>query len=302
MNALKQLSPPTDAVYQALALLYDYFNRHLFAGALPLCLLTFQRQAKTMGYASKGRWVNGRNESIDELAINPEYLFGSQLEELCQTMVHEQCHIWQYHFGKPSRKSYHDREWAGKMESLGLIPSRTGYPGGHKTGQKMDDYLLAGGPAHLAIETLKASGFDMPWIDKNPARNGIYPPKIYDQSGSKVAATSLKILGIKTIPSTPTNAPNSVSAEISEEMTELKPQADNTLAVLGETMEIEAINLTIRSGITEAAAIFPVKLAAKAPPTRAKYACNCPRPNQVWGRPGLKIRCEECDSSFTPTA
>ena len=305
MKPLKHLSPPTDEAYQAIAHLYDSLNRQLFSGALPMCILIFQRQAKTMGHASNGRWVNGRNETIDELAINPEYLFGSQLEELCQTMIHEQCHIWQYHFGKPSRKSYHDREWAGKMESLGLIPSSTGFPGGHKTGQKMDDYLLAGGPAHLAIESLKASGFDLPWIDKYPIRNRIYPPKIYDKNGSKVAASKLKILGIKTHPNASPVVATQQQGQASE-VSELPPAYPaqfviETNPAQAEAAEVEAINQTIRASSEESTVIFPVKLAAKAPPTRAKYACSCAKPNQVWGRPGLKITCEECNSSFTIT-
>lgn len=303
-NTLFQLSPPTDAAYQALAKLYSYFNGSLFAGVLPSCILTFQRQAKTMGYASKGRWVNGRNEEIDELAINPEYLFGSQLEELCQTMIHEQCHVWQYHFGTPSRRSYHDREWASKMESLGLIPSSTGFPGGNKTGQKMDDYLLAGGHAHLAIESLKTSGFDLPWIDRYPTRSRIYPPKIYDQNGSKVVASKLKILGIKTLPSTTSTVATHPqgqdletgelpSSTLGQVVTDANPAAN-------EAAEVEAINQTLSASL-EVAAFFPVKLAAKAPPTRAKYACSCPRPNLIWGKPGLRIRCEDCQTSFSIT-
>lgn len=304
MNALKQLSPPTDEAYQAIAHLYDYFNHQLFSGALPMCILIFQRQAKTMGHASNGRWVNGRNETIDELAINPEYLFGSQLEELCQTMVHEQCHIWQYHFGTPSRKSYHDREWASKMESLGLIPSSTGHPGGQKTGQKMNDYLLAGGPAHLAIEALKASGFDLPWIDKYPIRNRIYPPQIYDENGSKIAASTLKILGIKSLPSTTSAATQPQPQVVGPDEPQPTPPAQIVVCADPadeEALEIEAINQSIKNGAAEGAAIFPVKLAAKAPPTRAKYTCSCAKPNHVWGRPGLKITCEECNSSFTTT-
>ncbi len=218
-------------------------------------------------------------------------------------MIHEQCHVWQYHFGTPSRKSYHDREWASKMESLGLIPSSTGHPGGHKTGQKMNDYLLAGGPAHLAITSLKASGFDMPWIDKYPARNRIYPPQIYDKNGSKVAASNLKILGIKTLPSISPLAANQSSVS---EIEELSPSVTVQIVgepntVITEAAEVEAINQTIMSSAAESTAIFPVKLAAKAPPTRAKYACSCPKPNLIWGKPGLRIRCEDCQSSFSIT-
>jgi hypothetical protein len=306
---LSSLSPATDATYTALAHLYGFFNQSLFGGALPVCLLTFQRQAKTMGYASQGRWVNGKSESIDELSINPEYLFGSTLEELCQTMIHEQCHIWQYHFGTPSRRFYHDREWANKMESLGLIPSSTGLPGGARTGQKINDYLLADGPAHLAIESLKASGFDMPWIDKYPVRNQIYPPKIYDQNGLKVAASKLTILGIKTLPTTSPVCGIQPEGQVIEEGVEVSQWPGSTKAQIvsvanmafAEAAEIEAINQGIKASAAEGLAIFPVKLAAKAPPTRAKYVCSCAKPNHIWGRPGLKITCEECNSSFTIT-
>ena len=31
------------------------------------------------------------------------------------------CHQWQQHFGKPSRNGYHNKQWADKMESVGLI-------------------------------------------------------------------------------------------------------------------------------------------------------------------------------------
>lgn len=269
-----------------------------------------------MGYVSRGRWVNEREERVDELAINPEYLFGSQLEELCQTMIHEQCHIWQYHFGKPSRKSYHDREWANKMESLGVIPSSTGMPGGSKTGQKMDDYLLAGGPAHLAIEALKKTGFDVPWIDRLPARYHIQPPKIFDRFGNRVATPNLKILGVKTPKPSP-------ALTVANDVTELRPpiigivrleavttqpMGEKPVAedILEEQGAIIALNAALQPESqaelsSNNLGIFQVQLAAKAPPTRSKYKCLCVKPNLIWGRPGLKIRCEECQSSFTIT-
>lgn len=50
-------------------------------------------------------------------------------------------HLWQYHFGKPGRRGYHNKEWANKMESIGLMPSSTGQPGGDKTGDKMAEGL-----------------------------------------------------------------------------------------------------------------------------------------------------------------
>jgi hypothetical protein len=50
-------------------------------------------------------------------------------------------HLWQQDFGRPSRAAYHNKEWARKMEEIGLIPSETGEPGGKKTGQNMHHYV-----------------------------------------------------------------------------------------------------------------------------------------------------------------
>ena len=36
-------------------------------------------------------------------------------------------------------------EWAKKMEAIGLMPSKTGLPGGEKTGQKMTHYIIPDG-------------------------------------------------------------------------------------------------------------------------------------------------------------
>jgi predicted SprT family Zn-dependent metalloprotease len=65
--------------------------------------------------------------------------------DICQTLVHEMVHLWQFEFGKPSRAGYHNKEWAKKMQEVGLMPSNTGKEGGKKTGQNMSDYPIEGG-------------------------------------------------------------------------------------------------------------------------------------------------------------
>jgi hypothetical protein len=53
-------------------------------------------------------------------------------------------HQWQFEFGTPSRAGYHNEEWSKKMQSIGLMPSHNGKPGGKKTGQNMSDYVISG--------------------------------------------------------------------------------------------------------------------------------------------------------------
>ena len=157
---------PTISQYQRLQLAYDFFNAELFGGGLPACLITLQRQKRVMGYFSPRRFVGGEGEFTDEIAMNPEFFGKAVLVEVLQTLAHEMCHLWQAHFGKPGRRGYHNKEWADKMEEIGLIPSSTGAPGGARTGEKMGDYPAPEGPFMAAAERLLGDEFDIPWADR----------------------------------------------------------------------------------------------------------------------------------------
>jgi predicted SprT family Zn-dependent metalloprotease len=136
----------TTQQYLSLDVAYQYYNKHLFEGKLPTCLITLQRK-KCYGYFHADRFAgkNGNsNKKTDEIALNPDH-FGRTDKEVLGTLVHEMVHLWQAHFGTPSRVSYHNAEWAFKMEEIGLMPSTTGEPGGKRTGQKMTHYVIEGG-------------------------------------------------------------------------------------------------------------------------------------------------------------
>jgi predicted SprT family Zn-dependent metalloprotease len=103
-------------------------------------LIAYQRQANSAGYFSPDRWSGRITESGEhELALNPDGFIGQSDGQIMQTLVHEQAHVWQHYFGKPSARGYHNREWAAKMKSIGLMPSSTGMVGGKETGQRMRD-------------------------------------------------------------------------------------------------------------------------------------------------------------------
>lgn len=161
--------PPTFQAYGELQEAYDHFNRALFDGALPFCLITFQREKRTYGYFSFKRFVHRHDKQItDEIAINPSYFAVVPLLEVLQTIVHEMAHLWQFHFGKPGRRGYHNKEWASKMESIGLMPSSTGQPGGAKTGEKIADYAIEGGRFMAAATELMTADFRISWLDRFP--------------------------------------------------------------------------------------------------------------------------------------
>ena len=99
---------PTEEAYAELQHAYDFYNSGLFGGRLPSCLITFQRQKRTFGYYSKDRFGTRDGRKTDEIAMNPEYFAVVPMVEVLQTLVHEMTHLWQEHFGKPSRACYHN--------------------------------------------------------------------------------------------------------------------------------------------------------------------------------------------------
>lgn len=162
---------PTVQAYAELQAAFDHYNERLFGGELPFCLITMQREARTYGYFSSERFVHRHDKrKTDEIAINPAFFAVVPLLEVLQTLVHEMVHAWQFHFGKPGRRGYHNKEWADKMESIGLMPSSTGKPGGARTGEKMADYPIPGGLFMQATDELLAREFTVSWIDRFPVR------------------------------------------------------------------------------------------------------------------------------------
>lgn len=160
---------PTLQAYAEMQQAFDYYNEQLFDGKLPQCLITFQRERRTHGFFSGQRFVNRNNNALtDEIALNPTFFGITPLSEIMQTLVHEMAHAWQHHFGNPGRGSYHNREWAEKMESLGLMPSRTGKEGGAKTGEYMLEYAIAGGKFSQVTDALLSLGFKVSWLDRYP--------------------------------------------------------------------------------------------------------------------------------------
>jgi predicted SprT family Zn-dependent metalloprotease len=141
-------------LYGELRTLYDACNAQFFANKLPPVMILLRPRRGTFGYFQKACWghmpmstesfING--QSVHAIALNSTLLPRAGEEEIVSTLVHEMCHLWQECFGerKPP-KPYHNREWAAKMVSLGLMPSSTGQPGGKQLGKSISEYRLVGG-------------------------------------------------------------------------------------------------------------------------------------------------------------
>ena len=164
---------PTRETYIRLEEAYDFFNEKLFDNKLPPCVLTLQRQRGAYG----NTWSETKSKHLtDEIALNSDTFASRSLKDTLSTLVHEQCHLKQHHFGKPSRNGYHNKEWASMMFEVGLIPSDTGYPGGKTTGQNMTHYIDERGRFSVACDQVLKEGFTIPWhaltaVDTSIAKN-----------------------------------------------------------------------------------------------------------------------------------
>lgn len=150
--------------YVALDNAYKDFNLHLFAGKLPECLITLNRHPKARGFFCANRFSHREQDRrIAEIALNPDTFEDRTDLEVLSTLVHEMVHLWQHYFGRPSRGGYHNREWATKMEKIGLMPSSTGAPGGKRTGQHVSHYILADQQFAVVAQQIIGLGFRLNW-------------------------------------------------------------------------------------------------------------------------------------------
>lgn len=159
MDRTKQKpTPEQTAAYQGM---FDYLNRVLFGGSLPSVILNFSRHARAYGFFAPERWGDGGGAVTHEISLNPKHLRRPP-RAVAATLAHEMVHLWQHVAGKPSRRGYHNHEWADMMQAIGLAPSSTGEPGGKRVGQGMSHYIEEGGAFDLAFKAMPADLL-LPW-------------------------------------------------------------------------------------------------------------------------------------------
>lgn len=162
MNTLLlEKTSPTIEQFQSLQEAHDYFNQKLFNGKLSPCFLNFSRRQQAHGFFVGQCWSNDSGTQVHEISLNPDTL-NRPIKEVMATLVHEMAHQWQAEFGKPSRNNYHNKQWASKMEFIGLIPSSTGKPGGKRTGNGMSHYIQENGRFDLAFRQIPKE-YLIPW-------------------------------------------------------------------------------------------------------------------------------------------
>lgn len=135
------------------------------------------------------------------------------------------------------------------MESIGLMPSSTGKPGGKRTGDCMADYAIDDGRFLAACQELLTSSFRLSWYDRFPgidhvlAGQSSMATQIQGMEGTKAPMASIPAL-----------------AEAMKPVGQLQVGADGAQSV-----------------------VMPANK-----PNRVKYTCGgCTEPISVWGKPGI---------------
>jgi hypothetical protein len=138
---------PTDRTYSELDRAYVDFNAELFDGELPGCLITLTRRRHSQGFLKLGQFCSSdRSETTDEIGLNPQRFDGVPDDEIQATLVRLMVHQWRAYQDRPPKKpNYCDELCARKMESVGLVPTDTGKPGGRRTGSGIGHLILEDG-------------------------------------------------------------------------------------------------------------------------------------------------------------
>lgn len=181
---------PTEIAYRAWQLAFDFFNDRLFGGTLPAPLFTLTRKRNVLGYFCGGAFRDNQGGVAHEVSMNPAWFEARGDEGAYSTLAHEMAHLWRHEHGKLNRKGgkgaggYHDAVWADQMESIGLMPTDTGRPGGQRTGFAVTHYIIENGQFDVACRELLIAGGGIKYRD---ARN-FYQPQPVERGPARPAA------------------------------------------------------------------------------------------------------------------
>lgn len=154
------MTNPTIELTETLQKAFDHFNKNIFGNSLPACMITLSRKKSEKGYFRRDNFESRESgKTIHEIALNPETFVDRNDKQILSTLAHDMVHMWQFEYGDkpPKTNGYHNREWAIKARSIGLIPfsSTTGDKG---TGAKVTHEIKSFGAFDTAASEFIAQG------------------------------------------------------------------------------------------------------------------------------------------------
>lgn len=290
-------------VYEELQSVYDIYNQELFNSELPGVLLVITRKRNSKGFYSPARYANKDGVLADEIAMNPEFFLVRSVEEVLSTLVHEMCHQWQFNFGKDVKAGYHNKEFSVKMESVGLITSTTGYPGGDRVGERMTHYIAEDGLFIEATRELLKTRFGILWYDRYPNQYMLRPPAQIDVENAEQRQMQIKEDHKQALEDQ--GKILSKRGRKKQEVLKVEPAAVSRPAIMIDTPLTQSVNTDIvdqepsMTDVSNVVAKLIRRQEAKAKAgKRVKYSCPSCQDN-VWGKPEMSLICgkEGCEHS-----
>lgn len=290
-------------VYEELQSVYDIYNQELFNGELPGVLLVITRKRNSKGFYSPARYANKDGVLADEIAMNPEFFLVRSVEEVLSTLVHEMCHQWQFNFGKDVKAGYHNKEFSVKMESVGLITSTTGYPGGDRVGERMTHYIAEDGSFIESTRELLKTRFGILWYDRYPNQYMLRPPAQIDVENAEQRQMQIKEDHKQALEDQGKTLSN--RGRKKQEILKVEPAAVSRPAIMIDTPLTQSVDTDIvdqepvMTDVSNVVAKLIRRQEAKAKAgKRVKYSCpSCQ--DSVWGKPEMSLICgkEGCEHS-----
>jgi hypothetical protein len=106
------------ALWNGYTAAFNYFNKELFEGKLPICVLTLNAKGASTGFFKSVNWKKGEQD-YHEICLNPVLL--NRTDDLVfQTLARLMVFLWQHTYGAPNSPGYCDSEYTKKMREIGL--------------------------------------------------------------------------------------------------------------------------------------------------------------------------------------
>ena len=179
IGAESEQETPTETLYRELQAAYTYFNRALFGGELPECLLSLdQSDRREYGYFRANGFTSDAGKRIHQISINPIYFWSRSTEQVLSTLVHEQCHLYIHEFSHARPEGgFHCYAWGHVMRRIGLWPTDNGKRSGNETGYRMSHLIIDGGLFQQACQLLLDHQFAFSWGSTHRPAKAVAKPR-----------------------------------------------------------------------------------------------------------------------------
>ena len=305
---------PTKDTYAELTHAYQFYNERLFDHRLPRVLITLQRKHNSLGYFSSNQFVPaaGTGDFAHEIALNPTWFAIHPIHRTLSILAREMVALDQsLNSEKPPRRRYRNGEWADMCEAIGLMPSDTGRPGGKRTGENVDVYIIDGGRFDQVTTELVDAAFCLSWLDRyapaeddpllqhtpaGPALDRAVAPSVFEQAHHHIESAEQRVDPLMV-------EDNNVVLSLQEELETSVVAEEGVDGVKAPEVDPAGSSAPVGDDPRHRMKVFTrppletlqalgIKHTKTKDSSKAKYCCTEPTcKSNTWGKPSLQLGC-----------